>query len=151
MSRPVGNEYHYTACGLDDVFLVNFPEDVDRAGDRTITIRPNLLHAFLQKEVALKEAPLNGKEIRFLRTRLGLTQAELARVLHKDGQTVGRWERGETLIDGTSETLLRAMALEGCDTDGLTIKDLALRIGSGTGHESYRVEASNPANYRRAA
>ena len=34
-----------------------------------------------------------------------MTQAELARVVKKDHQTVGRWERGETPLDQNAEAV----------------------------------------------
>lgn len=144
--------YHYTQCGLDDVYLVNLPSAFDRAGHNTITF-PNIneLHAVIREQVALKLSGLNGREIKFLRTELGLTQAALAKQLHKDSQTVGRWERGETDIDGGSETLLRVMALEDLAGEGATVQELARRVIAAPTPEPYRIEASDPEHYRPAA
>ena len=55
---------------------------------------------------------MDGSELRFLRTELGLTQAELAGLVHKDKQTIGRWERSETEIDSVAEALIRKFAIE---------------------------------------
>lgn len=144
--------YRYTACGLDNVYLVGLPTCEDRAGDETITIPSiNQLHAVLQEQVALKDTGLDPKEIRFLRTELGLTQAQLAQHVHKDAQTVGRWERGETAIDGASETILRAMALEGSETEALSIRDLAGRAVQSLDRHDYRIDASDPTRYRPLA
>ena len=55
---------------------------------------------------------INGAELRFLRTEMGLTQADLGNLLSVDGQTVGRYERGDTPMDPTAETLLRRLAGE---------------------------------------
>jgi len=74
----------------------------------------------------------------------------LAKVLHKDGQTVGRWERGETLIDGASETLLRALALEDSSIV-VRISELASRAIQSPKPHRYDIDASNPNNYRLAA
>ena len=158
MKKSREESFHYSACGLDNVYLVNLPKDIDRAGHQTITI-PNVndLHQLLQFEVATKEGTLNQKEVRFLRVELGLTQAQLARLVHKDGQTVGRWERGETQIDGTSETLFRAFALEQLFAGGeagLTrpsIQDLTELVNHELSGDPYRIEASDPDAYRRAA
>lgn len=158
MKKSSGAGFHYSSCGLDNVFLVNLPHEIDRGGDPTITI-PNIhmLHWVLQFEVARKEGTLNGKEIRFLRVGLDLTQSQLARLVHKDGQTVGRWERGETQIDGASETLFRAYALEqlfrhtGIDLPRPSIRELTELVAHEDTATPYRIEASNPDEYRRAA
>lgn len=143
--------YHYTACGLDDVYLVNLPSAVDHGGDNTVTIKnANRLHVFLQVQVALKPTPLVAQEVKFLRTALSMTQAELARNLHKDSQTVGRWERGDTAIDGSSETLLRILALQGTSATA-TVQEIAQRVMRAPQPYTYRVDASDPEDYRAAA
>lgn len=152
MTKYSGVGYHYTQCGLDDVYLVNLPSEFDRAGDTTITF-PNIneLHAVIRQQVALKLSRLNGREIKFLRTELGLTQAGLAKQLHKDSQTIGRWERGETDIDGASETLLRVIALEDLASEGATVQELTRRVSAPPTPEPYLIEASDPERYRPAA
>jgi len=47
-----------------------------------------------------------------LRTEMGMTQAELAQLLHRDTQTVGRWERGEVALDATPDIVIRQLAAE---------------------------------------
>jgi DNA-binding transcriptional regulator YiaG len=143
--------YRYTACGLDTVYLVGLAVCQDRAGDETIII-PNInaLHALLREQVARKESGLDGREIRFLRTELGLTQAQLAQVVHKDAQTVGRWERGETSIDGASEIILRAMTLEELQ-ENVPIRELAQRSVQSLDLHAYRIDASDPEHYRPIA
>lgn len=149
-SSPAG--YHYTQCGLDNVYLVNLPSAFDHAGHETITFpNINLLHACIRSEVALKASRLNGREIKFLRTELGLTQASLAKHLHKDAQTIGRWERGETEIDGASETLLRVLALEDGATVRASVRQLGELVTAGSKPRPYRIEASDPEHYRPAA
>ncbi len=84
------DQYRYTASGLDNVYLFGLPRFADRAGDETITIPYiNQLHRLLRQQVAEKDTGLDHKEIRFLRSELGLTQAQLAQHVHKDAQTIG--------------------------------------------------------------
>ncbi|TAJ73708.1 MAG: helix-turn-helix domain-containing protein [Phenylobacterium sp.] len=155
MSNDTETGYRYTACGLDNVYLVGLPVVEDRAGDETITIPcVNQLHALLRSEVANKSTGLDPKEIRFLRTELGMTQAQLAKLVHKDAQTVGRWERGDTAVDGASETLLRAMTLEALDPEQkhpFSIRDLTVRAVQSLEHHDYRIDASKPGEYRALA
>jgi len=143
--------YRYTACGLDNVFLVGLPQAKDRGGDRTITIPSiNKLHAVLRRAVAQKDGGLDPKEVRFLRSELELTQAELAQIVHKDAQTVGRWERGETQIDGNSETLLRAMALEQDDGNPPSVRELSSKSVPTAAPHTYNINVSNEGEYSLA-
>jgi DNA-binding transcriptional regulator YiaG len=146
------NQYRYTASGLDNVYLVGLPRFPDRAGDETITIPYiNQLHRLLRQQVAEKVTGLDHKEIRFLRSELGLTQAQLAQHVHKDAQTIGRWERGETPIDGSSEAVLRAMALEDLGERRVSMSELSLRSVQSTASHAYKIDASDPAHYRALA
>ncbi len=102
------NTYHYTECGLDNVYLHNIPIVSDVNGEEVIKIpRINQLHNLIAKCLLSKKGLLNAKEIRFLRTNAGLMQAELSKILGKEAQAVGRWERDEHPIDRTTDTLLR--------------------------------------------
>lgn len=152
MSDIAENQYRYTACGLDNVYLVDLPRCADRAGDETITIpRINQLHRLLRRQVAVKDIGLDHKEVRFLRTELGLTQAQLAHLVHKDAQTIGRWERGETAIDGSSEAVLRAMALEDLGEQQVGMRELTQKSVQSTASHAYKIDASDPAHYRAMA
>lgn len=70
------------------------------------------LHNIIAQGLVAQENALSGTEIRFLRTEMGMTQAELAQLLHRDTQTVGRWERGEVALDATQDIFIRQLAAE---------------------------------------
>jgi transcriptional regulator with XRE-family HTH domain len=53
---------------------------------------------------------MTGAEVRRIRQRLGLTQAELAERLGVAANSVARWERDEMGIRPTAGALLRLMA-----------------------------------------
>ena len=53
---------------------------------------------------------MTGEEVRRIRLRLGLTQAELGERLGVAANSVARWERGEMGIRPTAAGLLRLMA-----------------------------------------
>jgi len=110
---PSGKLLHYTACGLDDVYLVNgfTRETID--GEEFITIE-NL--DSLWKAIALhlvtKKKVLAPKELRFLREQMDLTQAELAARARVSDQTVARWEKGKgTKISGPADVAVRVLYL----------------------------------------
>jgi DNA-binding transcriptional regulator YiaG len=109
---PDSEPLHYTACGLDDVYLVNgfTREKID--GEDTITIEDmdGLWKAIGLGLVTGKKA-LAPKEVRFLRGHMDLTQAELGAKLRVSDQTVARWEKGETPVPGPADVLLRVLFL----------------------------------------
>jgi len=80
MSNSV--DYHYRACGLDNVMIMSLPVESDDAGEIVIRI-PNIkgLHRVLAHCLIVQPNALKGKELRFLRTEIGMTQAQLANLL----------------------------------------------------------------------
>ena len=151
MTESFENAYRYTECGLDNVFLRDLPVTRDKAGEATVTIPfINKLHRVIRLGLALKDTGLDPKELRFLRTELGLTQAEMAEVVHKDAQTVGRWERGETPIDESAETLIRLMTLETLNHE-VSVRDLARKSVPSATPAPQIIDASDPRDYRLLA
>ena len=135
MSDPFENAYRYTECGLDNVFLRDLPVCKDMAGEDTITIPfINQLHTVLRLGLAVKDTGLDPKEVRFLRTELGLTQAELAEVVHKAAQPIGRWE----------------MTLESLGQE-MPVREIAVKSVPSATPASHIIDASNPRDYRLLA
>lgn len=112
-----GNEtgktpYHYTLCGLDDVYLTSGYELTSTEyGDGVVVKNMDGLHRAIGEFLATRKKALSGKEIRFLRGQLGLTQAGLGGVLRVADQTVARWEKQEVEIPGPAELLVRVIYL----------------------------------------
>lgn len=105
--------YQYTECGLQNVFIDGLEPVVDAEGDEVIEIPAvNELHKRIAEGIVKHSKGISGAELRFLRTEMGLTQAELAKIVHADKQTIGRWERGEFQMEGSSETVIRRLAIE---------------------------------------
>lgn len=106
-------DHHYTESGLLNVIISGILVEVDDEGDDVITIPAvNELHHVIALGIVNHESGMTGDELRFLRTEMGLTQAELANLVHRDKQSIGRWERGEVDIDSSAETLVRRMSIE---------------------------------------
>jgi transcriptional regulator with XRE-family HTH domain len=106
------NPLHYKECGLDDVYLVGGYEWVDTAHGRGLVIRDldDLLKA-ISLQLSMKKS-LNGKEVRFLRKQLDVTQAKLARYVGLNAQQVARWEKGESEITESAAAILRLLILD---------------------------------------
>ncbi len=143
--------YHYKESGLDNVMVEGLPSCVDDEGDEVFTV-PNVngLHLAIATGIVEHAAGMSGAEMRFLRTEMGLTQAELASIVHHDGQSVGRWERGETPIDPAAEALIRLLAIERLHLpiDGKTIADISARCVPSAKPQQIVIDGSNPAEYR---
>ncbi len=111
-------KYHYTECGLNNVIIEGLPVFLDDEGDEVVEIPfINDLHREIASGIVTHDQGISGAELRFLRSEMGMTQAELASLVHKDKQTVGRWERAEWEIDGSSETIIRKLAVEKLNLD----------------------------------
>src|SRR5208282_6938889 len=72
----------YLGCGLDNIWLASgyHKETVD--GEMVITVRDlDGLHKAIGRFLVKRKKLFNGKEIRFLRQQMDLTQSELARLI----------------------------------------------------------------------
>ena len=106
-------DHHYTESGLKNVVIKGMLVELDDDGDEIITIPAvNELHQMIALGIVNHPKGISGEELRFLRSEMGLTQAELSALVHRDKQSIGRWERGEVEIDSSAETLIRRMAIE---------------------------------------
>jgi transcriptional regulator with XRE-family HTH domain len=143
------NIYYYTESGLDNVTIFGVNPVVDDSGEETVSIA-NLpgLHRTISFALIKLPRGLNGKELRFIRTEMGLTQAELALLVHKDGQTVGRWERNEHPIGETEEMIIRLAAAEKLKLDiSLSIDELARSCVPSAEFKEIRIDGSKPDHY----
>ena len=131
-------EYHYTECGLDNVYLYNIPVVTDVKGEDVVCIKKiNKLHKVIAEAIINKKGMINPKEIRFLRTLLAMTQGDFSNVLGKEAQAVGRWERGEINHDNTTDLLIRAVVRA---TLGLPPADASLIAGLPVQKEEEKID-----------
>jgi transcriptional regulator with XRE-family HTH domain len=106
-------DHHYTECGLQNVFITGISKMTDDDGDEVILVPGvNNLHRIIAEGIVSHKKGIDGSELRFLRSEMGLTQAELATLVHRDKQSIGRWERSETEIDSVAEAVIRKLAIE---------------------------------------
>jgi DNA-binding transcriptional regulator YiaG len=146
-------DYRYTECGLDNVMISGMNILVDDAGDEVYCIKNVTgLHKVIAHAIIARPHGITPDELRFLRTEMGLTQAELAQIVKKDGQTIGRWERGEKPIDENAEVVIRMVAAEKLGIDPqMTVEEMAARCIPSATFEIIEIDGSNPGNYRLAA
>lgn len=99
---------HYTDCGLDNVYLLNGFEDDGEA----LRIKDlEGLHRAIGLNIATERKAPSGKELRFLRDEMDMTQAELGRLLGISSQSVARWEKGQTESIGAAIFGVRVLYL----------------------------------------
>ncbi|MCY4129126.1 MAG: helix-turn-helix domain-containing protein [Gammaproteobacteria bacterium] len=149
------NAYHYTECGLPNVWIQG-AHAVDDAGEETIRI-PNIrgLHRLIANAIVECDGRLTGAEMRFLRSEMGMTQTALARLVHRTRLTLSRWEREESAVDGAADALIRIFAtyrlgLESVDENEL--EEISARcIAKPNAKSALWIDGSIPGSYRLAA
>lgn len=102
--------YHFTESGLDWVYL---SEDMvvqhDTAYGPAVSI-PKLDEVLVAigRKIISREDPICGQEVKFLRSRLGLSQEDFALIVRTTRGTVARWEGNRsTPIPPAKDALLR--------------------------------------------
>jgi DNA-binding transcriptional regulator YiaG len=106
-------EYHYTECGLDNIYLINGVEVTKNKKNIEIFIHDiHGLHRAIGLALVHKQGFLLGDEIRFIRTTLDFSQTMLANLLGCTYQTILLWEKNKTPISKTADRLLRIMFFE---------------------------------------
>lgn len=110
--------YHYRECGLDNVWLRNGYKEHDTPYGKGVSITnvEGLLDV-IALHLVQKEALLTGKELRFLRVQMGLSQKELGELQGVSAQMVSLWERKNSL-PLVNDRWVRVQYLSHADADG---------------------------------
>jgi putative transcriptional regulator len=105
--------YHYTECGLDSIYLLNgFEYHETPYGVGVSVANVDGLHRAIALDLIRGKRLLAGREVRFLRKELNLSQEGLGLFLGCSGQSVARWEKGQCEMPGAADRLLRLLYLE---------------------------------------
>lgn len=134
--------FHYTSCGLQNVWLRNGFNIKETQHGRAVAIHDvEGLHRAIGLYIIQNKPKLSGAEIRFLRKELDLPQASLAALLGVGETTVRGWERHRTKITKPAERLLRALYREYVCEES-TIRELIERISqlNRDAYKSNRIE-----------
>jgi len=132
--------FHYTMCGLDNVFLLSgFRIRTTAAYGKVFSI-DNIdgLHAAIGGYLVHERKSLDGKEIRFLRHEMDLSQARLAALLGVDEQTVARWEKGQANTSGPADKMIRLLYSEwiGAKTEVTRLLDHLAELDETRAHKT---------------
>lgn len=108
---PACDPYHYTQCGLDNVYLVSGYQVRKIDGEVFISVRDvDDLHNAIALYIVRHRKVLRGSEVRFLRKHLDLTQRELGQYIGVSDQSIARYEKEQTSMAGPEDALLRLLA-----------------------------------------
>ncbi|WP_092989642.1 hypothetical protein [Rhizobium sp. NFR03] len=120
----------YSGCGLDDIYLASGYEKVVTPYGSGISVK-NLenLHKQIGLHLTKYRKALSGKEIRFLRHQMDLTQSELARFFGCNVQQVARYEKDSNKLTGPADRLLRLLFEEHIRETG-SVRELLESIDS---------------------
>jgi putative zinc finger/helix-turn-helix YgiT family protein len=89
------------------------------------------LNKVLASAVIRKKGRLRGAEVRFLRTYLGYSGADFAKLIGSSASTVSKWESDAQPIGHHSDLLLRALIVVGKKVDEYPIETFAGISASG--------------------
>lgn len=105
--------YHYTECGLDNIYLVNGFKYVDGPVSGRVVIKDiDGLHEAIGRMLVNRKESFTGKEIRFLRQEMLMSQEALAKLLQVSVQGVHRWEKSKSGVPKPAEMLIRLLYRE---------------------------------------
>jgi DNA-binding transcriptional regulator YiaG len=110
--RRLAEPFHYTAIGLDNIYLLNGVAVEETAYGPMVNIENiNGLHHAIGLHIVEKSEPMTGPEFRFLRKQLQLTQEALAKIMRVTYPTIANYEKGETTNLGPADQLIRDLYL----------------------------------------
>jgi putative transcriptional regulator len=105
--------YQYLGCGLPNVYLTNGVKETKTPYGPSIVINDvEGLHGAIADQLVVKASALTPVEFRFLRSYLELSQKKLGELVGTSDQSIANWEKGNTAIVKSAETLLRMLVRE---------------------------------------
>ncbi|MBA2591155.1 MAG: helix-turn-helix domain-containing protein [Gammaproteobacteria bacterium] len=111
--------YHYTGCGLRNIWLRNGFTVRDTAYGKALAIHDlEGLHRTIGLYLVDRKPDLSGAEVRFLRKELDMPQKRLAEFLGVSENSVRGWENDRGAISRPAEHMLRILYREHVAGDG---------------------------------
>ncbi len=145
--------YRYTDSGLDNVIIEGVNFVADDSGEECVMI-PNIngLHKTIAHGFVVRRGSMSGRELRFIRTEMGMTQAQLAEMLHREPLAVSRWERAERPVDANAEALVRLYAIQELRLpNSQDVREIAGWCVPTAETPPIIIDGSDPSNYKLAA
>jgi len=131
--------FHYTGCGLRNVWLTNGYKERETSFGKSVAIHDlEGLHKAIGLNIACRKPNLTGGDIRFLRKELDMSQIDLARILGVPEPTIRNWENNRNRITRSAERMLRALYYENVKGN-VKVRKLLEALGQ-LSRNSYRAE-----------
>ena len=93
------NFYHYTECGLSNIYLINGYKIIETNQGKAVSINDiDGLHKAIGMLLVSSKKDFLGDEIRFIRHEMLMSQDTLAHLLGVSEQTIRRWENDKINI-----------------------------------------------------
>lgn len=102
----------YADSGLDNVTIEGSNVLADDSGDCVMIPNIKGLRKTIALAIVTRRSSMSGGELRFLRSEMGMTESELAFVLHRDALAISRWECEKVKMDEAAEVAIRLLAIQ---------------------------------------
>ena len=104
--------YKLKGAGLPNVYLIGGVIFEGKGDEQAVSyLELDGLYKSIDRAVALRSGILTHGELKFLRKRLGMNQAEVAALGDKSVQAAAKWEKGTSPVPKAEGDLLRLKAL----------------------------------------
>lgn len=104
--------YHYTQCGLENVWLANGYKVKSTPYGKGVSVEDaDGLHRVVALDLTKKKGRITGKELKYLRVAMGLSQEGLGKLLGVSEQSVSLWERTGK-VPQTADSVIRMLVSE---------------------------------------
>jgi len=118
--------YHYKTSGLDDVYLLNGFDVIEYGDEKAVSIH-NIddLHRVISLALVQQKARLRGREFRFLRIEMDLSQKGLGLWFDLTDQAIALWEK-KNRVPPWADAIIRALYVESLGEDSEVRKVLEM-------------------------
>lgn len=100
--------HHYLDCGLDNVWIEGGFDEIESPYGNGVAIHDlDGLHRCIAQCLVNKHGPLTGREFRFLRNELDLSQLALGSLCGRNERTVREWETRDEPVEEPANTIVR--------------------------------------------
>jgi len=124
------DKYHYKTSGLDDVYLLNGFDVIEYGDEKAVSIH-NIdgLHQVISSALVQQKTRLIGREFRFLRIEMDLSQKALGMWFDMTDQAIALWEKKDR-VPQMADALVRALYMEsqGEDSEVRVVLDMLSKV-----------------------
>lgn len=108
--KKIQKDYRYEESGLDNIILTGIKVHECECGEEIPEIKNiEKINRFIANALVIKNAPLNGKEFRFVRKQMGFKEKDIASLLGVSPVSVSRWENSNAKIGLSNDKLIRML------------------------------------------